>query len=376
MRWSLEPATHGIGKWIVGRGEDRLEVIAAPGARMPSAERDDPYALPAGWRHAAWKRPQERRLNIDREAPDSALHTIGTCEVLDTIDVRLHGYVREILTQQLAHLTAMQTLPAMTAHSRFKDEARQDIGAIAWVQAELAEAFPDSFPDHLPRNRNPMGRASGAGPVAHASTLDPPPGPPGNAEREEEEEELRIPDTVQALQLRIRPHVYSEGLGGRELWRLLRRRLGWRVMERLPRAVLVMLFAGSRNGREPHELVTRMLILCAFQYDWPLVTDLDKAQGRLQSILAVGWPDHYHELRSHNEVTLSVRNWLHASARIGKARRSPRQPHSGPTTQLRTPARAPARTHPATHRATRPSSPAPQPDRPRPPAVRDRPARG
>ena len=369
MRWSLEPATHGIGKWIVGRGDDRVEVIAVPGARMPSAERDDPYARPAGWRHAAWKRSYERRLNLDREAPDSALRTIGTCEVLDTIDVRLHGYVREVLTQQLAHLTAMQTLPAMTAHSRFKDEARQDIGAIAWVQAELAEAFPD----HALRNRNPMERVNGAGPVAHARTLEPPPGSPGN---EGDEEQLRIPDTVQALQSRIRPHVYSEGLGGRELWRLLRRRLGWRVMERLPRAVLVLLFAGSRNGREPHELVTRMLILCAFQYDWPLVTDLDKAQGRLQSILAVGWPDHYHEMRSHDEAALSVRNWLRASARIGRARRSPRHAHRRPTAQLRTPAPAPAQTPSATRCATQPSSPAPQPDRPRPPAVRDRPARG
>jgi hypothetical protein len=317
----LEPATHGVGKWLVGRGEDRVDVIAAPGVPIPSAERDNPWCSNpqlVGWRHASWKRSFERRLNLDRDAPDSDLCTISTCEVLDTIDIRLCDSVRKIMTDQLAHLQTMDSLPALTPDPEFEREARLAISAIAWVQTELVEAFPEHFP-HL-RNPTALVSTSRSAPSGLAfSAFDPTFG----------NDELHIPETAEALQAQIRPHVYSKGLGGRELWRLLKRRAGWRVMEKLPRTILVVLFACTHDGHELHDLVTRMLTEHAFQSDWPLVTHLNEVEGRIQRVLAIGWPEHHYKISHHGE-TINPRSWLRATIMIRRARRRSRSSEEEP----------------------------------------------
>ena len=85
--------------------------------------------------------------------------------------------------------------------------------------------------------------------------------------------------------------VYSQGLGGRELTRLLKRRLIWRAIEPLPRWFLIAIFTLSSDAGEVHELVSRRLTSRAFESDWPVVTNPDMVSGRARRIVALGWPE-------------------------------------------------------------------------------------
>lgn len=274
VRWTVEPATRGVGRWYVGRAEDRIDVIAAPGSSIASAEGDPWRSHPqlAGWRHTSWERTLDRHINLDRDAPDVEPRTISTREVLELVDVRLHDSIREALVEQLTCLEAMDLLPTMTQDPGFESAAHSELMAIAWVRAELAEAFPDHFP-HL---RSAEALVSTARPT-HL-VLQPEPELPGN---------------VEEFESRLATAVYSHGLGGRELARLLKRRIIWRVLEALPRRVLVILFMFTRNDHEPQELIARMLTQRAYRSDWPLVPRLEHLRGRLRRNLAVGWPSRH-----------------------------------------------------------------------------------
>src|ERR1700683_664600 len=147
MQWSVEPGTYALGTWFVGRSEDRVDVIGAPGTRIPCAEREIWHTRPqmAGWRHASWSRVFRASLNLDRDPPDQTLRVIGTCEVLTFVDNSLHDAVRLVLVEQLKRLEAMDLLPEMTQDPTFERAAHSEIMAIAWVRAELGEAFPEEY---------------------------------------------------------------------------------------------------------------------------------------------------------------------------------------------------------------------------------------
>jgi hypothetical protein len=277
MNWSVEPGTYAVGTWFVGRGEDHIDVISAPGTRIPCAERETWHAKPrmAGWRHASWSRVFDAPFNIDRDPPDGPLRIIGTCEVLEFVDGSLHEAIRLVLVEQLTRLEAIDLLPEMTQDPSFERAAHSEMIAIAWVRAELAEAFPDHY--------------QGLGePLALVTRSRRPPYP---YRSESDAVPECLPETVAEFEAQLSTNVYSQGLGGRELMRLLKRRVIWRAIEPLPRWILIAIFVLSPDAGEVHELVSRRLTRSAFQSDWPVVTNLDKVSGRARKIKALGWPE-------------------------------------------------------------------------------------
>ena len=275
MKWSVEPGTFALGTWLVGRSDDRVDVIGAPGTRIPCAERAIWHTSPqmAGWRHARWNRVIHASLNLDRDPPDRPLRVIGTCEVLELVDVSLHQAIRIVLTEQLETLEAMDLLPEMTQDPAFERAAHSEIMAVAWVRAELGEAFPEEY-EHL-REPAALITKKRCSPYLSESDVIP----------------EKLPETVAEFESQLTTIVYSQGLGGRELIRLLKRRLIWRVIEPLPRWFLIAIFTLSPDAGEIHELVSRRLTYCAFGSDWPVVTNLDKVSGRARKIVALGWPE-------------------------------------------------------------------------------------
>jgi hypothetical protein len=269
MKWSVEPATHGLGRWFVGRGEHGVEVIAAPGTPIPAAE-SEPWGVPprlAGWRYASWPRELDKPLNIDRDPPEHGICLIVTREVLALIDDRLHETVRRVLEDQLAQLEAMDLLPGMTQDPEFEQAAHRELMAIAWLRSEMADAFPERYPHY----RQPVALVTTARRASEETMLGP------------------TPKNVEELESQLRTTVYSRGLGGRELVRLLRRRIIWRSIKWLPRILLIVMFAISRDDGELHELVARWLTEQAFKSGWPLMAHLEEVRGRANRLLALGW---------------------------------------------------------------------------------------
>jgi hypothetical protein len=296
MRWSLEPATHGVGLWLVGRGDRRVEVIAAPGTRIAAAE-CEPWQrtmLPlAGWRHASWDIAADRPVNLDRDSPDSDVLPIDTLEVLELVDPALHEPVRLILEDQLAQLEAMDLLPAVTQDPSFESVAHRQLTAVAWVRGELARAFSDLYPDL----QNPSALVSGAGARLSA----------GKARLRPLSEKPDLPNNLQELEAQMSVTAYSRGLGVRELARLLKRRVIWRAFERLPRVMLVGLFVLSPSRGDLHELVIRWLTERAYHHDWPLIVDLAGIEGRRQRFRAVAWPERQWGVDSQGGTAAEVR---------------------------------------------------------------------
>jgi hypothetical protein len=267
MRWSIEPAADGVGVWLVGRDEHDAEVIAAPGSTTGWAER---HLWPtereiAGWRWARWEWEGSDRPNLDRDPPSAGTGTSATSEVLRTVDVCLHDAVREILEEQLARLEAIDLLPALTQDPGFEPAAHADLAALAALRMDLAEAFPQTH-GYL-ENAAELLR------TRHRSL-------PGASDQ--------IPRTVAELEQRLIAPLYTQGLGGRELLRLLKRRMIWRILERAPRPLSIALLACSDPRSETHELADRYLRDRSVCARWPATTpSVSGIAGRVRTIVVL-----------------------------------------------------------------------------------------
>jgi hypothetical protein len=143
MKWSLEPGTGGRGTWFVGRGEDRVEVIAPPGVPIPAAEqiRGHSSHCAIGWQLASWRRREGKPLNVDRDAPDGGVSVIDTNRVLRVVGTRLQRPARAMLEARLAELQERE-LGALALDAPDERFYRGVIAA-TWVRSELAGAFVD-----------------------------------------------------------------------------------------------------------------------------------------------------------------------------------------------------------------------------------------
>jgi hypothetical protein len=227
MKWSLEPATRGVGTWLVGRCARGVEVIAAPGTRIPAAEAHSRSRQRlVGWQQVWWYHKTGGRLNLDRDPPDGEVRVVDTCRVLDTVDVRLHASVQLLLEDCLVRLEDLDRRLSITLGPVCELSEHRDLETIDWVRSQLNVAFPVRA--RRPRDpvmRMAVTRASGE-PAAQGQSLD-----------------VSCEASV-ATQQRARDYP----LGGRELARLLKRRMIWRSLELFPRRMLVVLLACHRDG--------------------------------------------------------------------------------------------------------------------------------
>jgi hypothetical protein len=274
MRWSIEPATHGVGTWIVGRGDQRVDVVACPGSAIwvidHSRGEDDYSPRIAGWRYVYWEIDYDSTPNLDRDDPDCEPIIMTTRDVLDLIDVRLHETVRWLLQEQLFQLEAMELRPAITQAPGFEHAAHYELSGIAWLRTELVDAFRAYYPA--------FGDAQNL--ITTHSNHD-----------DDIVLSAAMPGTVAEFESRLHTTAYSRNLGGRELTRLLKRRIIWRILEHSPRRVLMTLLALTSDDWECHELVARWLKEQAFRADWPLAANVAGVHGPLRRLIAVHLAD-------------------------------------------------------------------------------------
>jgi hypothetical protein len=250
MVWSVEPAADGIGSWLVGRAADAAEVIVPPGATTTWAELKPWTEHPgiAGWRWGRWEwEPGGERPNLDHDPPNAGSGTSSTREVLVAIDPELHEVVREILEQQLARLESIDLLPDLTQDRAFEAAAHRNISSLASMRSDLAQAFPETH-----------GFLADDGELLRARYT---------VLRDAAED---IPETVAEIEQRLMARVDDEGLGGWELLRLLKRRVIWRALDRVPRPVAITVLAACRDPHsEMHELAERYLRDRSIRARWP-----------------------------------------------------------------------------------------------------------
>lgn len=235
MKWSAEPATRGTGTWLVGRCPSQVDVIAAPGTPIPTAPplARDSQPLEIGWRHVRWQVSQ-RDLNLDHDLPSGGPWIVDTDRVLATVDVRLHQSVRVILERRLTQLEEIDCLMSMTLDVD-EHSCEREVETIRWMRSELQRAF--STASRAPRH--PVERVKARYfPAVNTAPLMAVHG-----------------KTDEARATAIRIDVDRQPLGGRELARLLKRRLMWRTIKILPPASLVVLRVCSRQQSDMHELL-------------------------------------------------------------------------------------------------------------------------
>jgi hypothetical protein len=144
-RWHPEPAADGQGFWFVGLDVSCVNVIAPPavalGRRAEPPRRD--AQIPGGWRWATWTRPEDRELSIDQD-PADVVRELDTTGVLILIGDELRELVWSCLWAQLQ--IARQVGRQSPGHVPSEDLARAGALSAAWIQHELARAFPDRTP--------------------------------------------------------------------------------------------------------------------------------------------------------------------------------------------------------------------------------------
>ena len=141
VSWSVASSSDGSGDWFVAEQRGLLSVFAAPGVTLP----EPPAGLVAetvvhGWRQAIWVLDDDPIVDID---PPVATFRVTTVEVCTDMPRPLRAEVRRIMVDQL-HL-------ALTFGESSQDELVVDAEAharqasVAWILAELREAFPDEL---------------------------------------------------------------------------------------------------------------------------------------------------------------------------------------------------------------------------------------
>jgi hypothetical protein len=267
MRWSIEPASDGVGVWFVGRAADQICVIAAPGSAIATVELRRPWraeAQIAGWRLATWAIDSGSPPNLDRDPPTEPVEVIDTCRLLSLVDVRLHGAVEQLLLRQLRHLEAIDLVPPLVQDPDYEPAAHQELAALAWARSELATAFAARHghlldPGELLRARHG---------VVDTSDLE------------------AVPETVDELERRQETRIYTRHLGGVELWRLLRRRILWRLLEKMPEFALIATVSLTRRHWTICDMATRQLAQRCVTYDWPPIGEGPGVKGRMRAVLA------------------------------------------------------------------------------------------
>ncbi len=271
MRWAVEPATDGVGTWLVGRALERIYVIAAPGSAITAIEFARPWrdeAQIAGWRLAVWIFASDSHPNLDRDPPTEPTEIIDTGHVLSLVDVRLHHLVEQILVDQLSHLEAIDLLPALAQDPDYETAAHDDLAALAWARSELANAFAARH-SHLLRPRELL----------------------RTRHREVNTSDLEsVPKNVDELERRQETRIYTRQLGGHELLRLLKRRFMWRALDHMPQLVLITIVSATRRRSEARELAARQLAQRCIAYDWPPMGEGPGVRGRVRAILAPDRP--------------------------------------------------------------------------------------
>lgn len=267
MVWSVEPAADGIGSWLVGRAADAAEVIVPPGATTTWAELKPWTEQPgiAGWRWGRWEwEPGGERPNLDHDPPNAGSGTSSTREVLEAIDPELHEVVREILAQQVARLGSIDLLPDLTQDRAFEAAAHRNISSLASMRSDLAQAFPKTH-GFLADDRELL--------RARYTVL-----------RDAAED---VPETVAEIEQRLTARVDDEGLGGWELLRLLKRRVIWRALDRVPRPLAITVLACRNPRSETHELAERYLRDRSIRARWP-TTSLEP-HGITERVRTIVW---------------------------------------------------------------------------------------
>jgi hypothetical protein len=193
------------------------------------------------------------------------LTTIGVREL---VDPALHAVVRECLERQLELLVAMDIVPPTPQDINFEKLLVEERHSRAWLLAELYEAFPEVY-----------------GPLDDPATLV-----TGRSRVFENPVEIPEPDRLIA---EIPSSWSPRGLGGRELLRLLKRRVIWKLVAGRPRWVLLLFYGfGSKTLREmAHRRLQDQVELA----DWRPVSNLEAARGHPREFIALarsGRPPH------------------------------------------------------------------------------------
>jgi hypothetical protein len=148
--WVIETARDGLGDWLVHTGQDTTAwVIAPPGVALSAA--DDI----SGWRLGCWTSIDGCEASLDSD-PAWQVRSISTCEVLGLLPGEDHQFVLDTLLAQLS--AARRVAAPMPGEVIAEDLARVGARAAAWVEAELAVAFPhERWPQHDPGAPFPLG---------------------------------------------------------------------------------------------------------------------------------------------------------------------------------------------------------------------------
>lgn len=243
VEWTIEPACVLDGTWLIGRDKYTTMVIAPSGT--PLSQSDTPMEC-TGWRVGSWHR--EPDLCLD-ETPPASIRTIRPADVVAITDSIGGLWVQNILETQLTWLEVACMLDA--AHRpRFEDRMHTQLRAIVWHRAELMSAFPEIYEE---RWSNPEQLVARPAPDPDAQTVL-----------------STVPDFSDQVLARIiaSPLNSPDPQGARVLWCLLRRRLLWKLIERMPRTNLVILEQLLSGRRELGCLVERRLREEAVRGKW------------------------------------------------------------------------------------------------------------
>lgn len=139
LSWSVEPAAHGDGTWLVAEDRDQVLVFAAPGVRVPSAASTgfDDGGL-RGWRCSVWDAGDDVMLDLDLPRETTS---VATAELCAMVPEHVRAHVREVLVSQLS-----VALCFGEAHDGWlirDDVAHARQSAAVWLVEELRAAFPE-----------------------------------------------------------------------------------------------------------------------------------------------------------------------------------------------------------------------------------------
>lgn len=249
VAWSIEPARGLDGNWLVGRDKHTTWVIAPSG--VPLVETDRPTEC-RGWRIGLWSR--EPDLCLD-ETPPASIQIIRPVDVISMTNAIGRLWVLNVLEIELAWLEVACSLDGVHRPG-FEDRAHKQLRAVAWHRSELMVAFPDIY------------EACWADPERLVASPAPDPDAPAQLC-------AVVPDFYDEVlaQIVALPADSPEPQGARELWYLLRRRLMWKLVEKMSRLQLVVLYQLVPSCRAFGSLVERRLREQAVRGRWAPIAE-------------------------------------------------------------------------------------------------------
>jgi hypothetical protein len=140
----LQLSARGDGLWYVGIDDEAVHVIAPPGVHITGSRyQTTDRPLVGGWRLARWAMRDREAPLVDIDAPSSPPEEISTCEVLSLVGDECAAEVRAMLVSRLSAASSFGEPDPRGKRAPREEQARAGARSVAWLLAELKEAFPE-----------------------------------------------------------------------------------------------------------------------------------------------------------------------------------------------------------------------------------------